>query len=71
MPTDLVFPEDIDSRLNWPPGRALRLARRGRLPHYILPDGTIRLRWDEVAPLVLHVTATPATGTEGGEPCKR
>ena len=55
MPTDLLFPEDIDARLNWPPGRTSRLARRGRLPHYLLPDGSIRLCWGEIAPLVRHV----------------
>ena len=55
MPPELLYPDDIDSRLNWPPGRTSRLARTGKLPHYVLPDGSIRLRWDEIAPLVLHV----------------
>ena len=55
MPTELLYPDDIDSRLNWPPGRTSRLARSGKLPHYVLPDGSIRLRWDEVTPLVQHV----------------
>jgi hypothetical protein len=59
MPADLLYPDDIDARLNWPPGRASNLARRGKLPHYILPDGSIRIRWDEVTPLVRHVPATP------------
>jgi hypothetical protein len=59
MPTDLLFPEDIDARLNWPPGRTSRLARRSKLPHYLLPDGSIRLRWEEVAALVRHISATP------------
>ena len=61
MPTDLLYPEDIDSRLNWPPGRASRLARSGRLPHYLLPEGAIRLRWVEIVPLVQHI---PNTGRE-------
>lgn len=60
MPTDLLFPEDIDARLNWPLGRSARLARRGHLPHYLLPDGSIRFRWVEIAPLVRYVhPATP------------
>lgn len=59
MPTDLLFPEDIDARMNWPPGTAGRLARRGKLPHYVLPDESIRLSWAEITPLVRHVTATP------------
>lgn len=57
MPTDLLYPDDIDARLNWPPGRTSRLARTGKLPHYLLPDGAIRLRWDEIVPLVRQVTA--------------
>jgi hypothetical protein len=55
--TDLAYPEDIDRRLNWPLGTAARLARRRRLPHYILPDGAVRFRWSEVEPLVLSVPA--------------
>ncbi|HJZ58653.1 MAG TPA: hypothetical protein VKE74_27170 [Gemmataceae bacterium] len=55
MPTDLLFPEEIDVRLGWPPGTAQRLARRQKLPHYVLPDGALRLRWDEVVPLVVSV----------------
>jgi hypothetical protein len=48
MPTDLLYPDEIDARLNWPVGRAARLARRRTLPHYVLPDGSVRLggtRW--------------------------
>jgi hypothetical protein len=53
--TPFLAPEDIDARLNWSLGTAARLARRKRLPHYVLPDGSIRLRWDEVEALVRHV----------------
>lgn len=55
MVTDLEFPEDIDLRLNWPLGTSTRLARRKQLPHYLLPNGAIRLRWEEVSALVRHV----------------
>ena len=55
MVTPFLAPEDIDARLNWSLGTAARLARRKRLPHYVLPDGSIRLRWDEVEALVRHV----------------
>ena len=51
----LDYPEQIDRRLNWPLGTAARLARRKRLPHYVLPDGSLRFRWPEVEPLVRHV----------------
>ena len=33
---DLLYGEEIDQRLNWPLGRAERLARRKKLPHYVL-----------------------------------
>jgi hypothetical protein len=52
---ELLYPEQIDKRLNWPLGTAARLARRRQLPHYLLPDGAVRLSWEEVAPLVRHV----------------
>jgi hypothetical protein len=48
----LLYPEDIDNRLNWPLGTAARLARRRQLPYYLLPDGSIRLCWEEVQPFV-------------------
>jgi hypothetical protein len=51
-----LYPDDIDRRLNWPPGTAARLASRRRLPHYRLPDGSIRFRWEEIEPLVLRVS---------------
>lgn len=68
MPTDLLFPEDIDVRLNWPPGQATRLARRGKLPHYLLPDRSIRFRWDEITSLVQHVTLTSPLSGKGAHP---
>lgn len=69
MPTELLYPDDIDSRLNWPPGRTSRLARTGKLPHYVLPDGSIRLRWEEIAPLVQHVLKPPESNkAKGGRP---
>jgi len=66
MQCELLHPEDIDLKLNWPTGRTSRLARNGKLPHYVLPDGSIRLRWEEIAPLVQHVPAAPEA--KGGRP---
>ena len=68
MPTDLLFPEDVDARLNWQPGCASRFARHGRLPHYVLPDGSIRFFWDEITSLVKHV---PLAFPLGGEAVAR
>jgi hypothetical protein len=63
--TTLIYPEQIDRNLNWPLGTATRLARRKRLPHYLLPDGSIRFRWEEIEPLILHVVS----GNQGGVLC--
>lgn len=35
-------PSELDSRLRYPAGRSLRLARKGLIPHVKLPDGEIR-----------------------------
>jgi hypothetical protein len=48
-------PEQLDKRLNWPLGRAERLARRRKLPHIVLPDGAIRFSWREIKPLIVRV----------------
>ena len=48
-------PEDVDTEFGWPLGKAERLARRGILPHYLLPDGkTIRFVRAEVEAMVSH-----------------
>jgi len=51
----LSFGEDIDRRVGWPLGKAERLARQGKLPHLILPDGSVRFEWSEIDPLILRV----------------
>ena len=55
MEQNLLYPEDIDRNFSWALGTAGRLARRGQLPHYLLPDGSIRMRWEEVEALVQRV----------------
>ena len=57
-----LYPDEIDRRLNWPPGTAKRLAKRYRLPHYVLPDGAIRFRWEEIEPTIQRVA--PASSTK-------
>jgi len=61
---ELLYPEELDQRLNWPLGRAARLARQRRLPHVLLPDGSIRFDWVEIERLVQRV-ASSAEPTEG------
>ena len=48
-------PQELDQRLGWKPGRAERLARQRRLPHVLLPDGSIRFEWDKIEPLIVRV----------------
>jgi hypothetical protein len=55
MSVEFEYPEQIDRELNWPLGTTTRLVRRQRLPHYRLPDGSVRLRIEEVKALVSFV----------------
>lgn len=57
----LLYPEDIDQRLNWPLGRAERLARQRRLPYVLLPDGSIRFRWEEIEELIQDILKVGTT----------
>lgn len=59
----LLYGDDVDRRLNWPLGKAERLARHGKLPHVLLPDGSIRFRWKALRALVI---SRPVMG-EGGD----
>jgi hypothetical protein len=53
----LLYPEEVDNRLAWPLGTAQRLARRQRLPHVVLPDGSVRFEWEAIEPLIQRVPA--------------
>lgn len=59
MPDNLLRPEEVDRLFRWPPGRANRLARRGKLPCLVMPDGAFRFNQDELQALVRHVSPTP------------
>ena len=39
---ELLKPKQVDCILQWPFGKTARLARQGKIPHIILPDGQIR-----------------------------
>lgn len=56
---DLVTGREIDRAFLWPAGRSEKLARRDRLPHYRLPDNSIRFRLSEVLPLVRPAGSLP------------
>jgi len=60
---NLLYPEEVDQRLNWPLGRASKLARQRRLPYVLLPDGSFRFDWNEIEPLVVRVpVSVPIVG---------
>ena len=54
-----IFPEDLDKHMGWRAGRAERLARQRRLPHLLLPDGSIRFDLTEIELLIVRVPAVP------------
>ncbi len=54
-----LSPGQVDDLFGWPPGTAARLARRKRLPHYRLPDDSIRFDPAEVESTVRHVPLPP------------
>ena len=60
--SDLGTGRDVDRLLTWPAGRAERLARRKKLPHYRLPDGAVRFRLAEILPLVKPGGPLPCSG---------
>jgi len=55
---ELLYATDVDQRLNWPLGKAERLARQRRLPYVLLPDGSFRFEWEEIKQLLLFVPPT-------------
>src|SRR5262249_28558590 len=62
----LVYSASVGRARNWTRGKAERLARRRRLPHYVLPNGEIRFRLAEVLPLVRHVRPQDEEGAGRG-----
>jgi hypothetical protein len=48
MIADLLKPNEVDLILRVPFGRSAKLAKEGKLPHILLPDGSIRFRPEDV-----------------------
>ena len=57
---EFLTERELDKRLRWPLGRAKRLAGRGKLPHILLPGGTIRFEWETIEPLIVRVPLVAA-----------
>jgi predicted site-specific integrase-resolvase len=52
MVAQLLIPVEVDRLLRYRAGTAERLARRGKLPHIALPDGSIRFQETEIEALL-------------------
>jgi len=62
MEAKLLTPDELDRLLRYPPGKSERLARRGKLPHVLLPGGDVRFDSEVVRGLL----AGSACAGEGG-----
>jgi predicted site-specific integrase-resolvase len=52
MCIELLKPGEVSLLLRWQERRLLRLAKAGRIPHIVLPDGEIRFEKAEIDRLV-------------------
>lgn len=64
LPTLAVDATGLGVMLNLSRRTICSLNSAGKLPHYILSDGSLRLRWDEVEPLVRRMPGS-LTSIEG------
>lgn len=54
MSHELLTPDEVDCQLRYPPGYSERLARRGKLSHVVLPDGSIRFTSKSINQLLVN-----------------
>jgi len=54
MNVTLLKPSEVDLLFRYPAGRSLKLAKAGRIPHIILPDGEVRFDEAEIESLLQH-----------------
>jgi len=52
MMNGLLIPIEVDRIFRYRPGKAERLAKRGKMPHIVLPDGSIRFRQEDIEHLL-------------------
>jgi len=57
MSQNLLTPAEVDAILRYPFGKSKRLARKGRLPHILLPDGSIRFARRDIEAFLNDCTA--------------
>jgi hypothetical protein len=46
--TELLTPHELDAVLRFPRGKSAKLARAGKIPHLVLPNGEVRFDTVEV-----------------------
>lgn len=64
MTTKLLIPIEVDRLLRYPAGKCERLAKRGKIPHVVLPGGEVRFRVEDIdAILRTGVRGACSTGT--------
>jgi hypothetical protein len=52
MISELLKPREVDLVLRYPPGKSLRLAKKGLIPYIVLPDGEVRFREEDLRQLL-------------------
>lgn len=65
MDLTLLKPSEVDLLFRYPAGRSLKLAKAGRIPHVVLPDGEIRFDEAEIQRLVQRGDGTGDKKQEG------
>jgi excisionase family DNA binding protein len=65
---EYLTPDEVDERLKLPHGKASRLARRGKLPALILPDGSVRFDADKLQAFLAAREHQPRPAAAGGRP---
>lgn len=50
---ELVVPIEVDRRFRWKPGTAERMARRGKIRHFLLPNGEVRFTPGDIDDLLV------------------
>lgn len=72
MKTLLMIGSEVDRLLRYPVGRSERLARRGLMPHIVLPDGEIRFHHAAIEKMIsAHSAAFPLPAGKGIRPENR
>lgn len=66
MNVNLLKPNEVDLLFRYPSGRALRLAKRGLLPHIQLPDGEIRFDEKQIETILNSNRKIQEKETNGG-----